>query len=435
MDIGHEAPEPSAGQLANQLIAEGKRAILLLDNCPRETHDAIAPVCKLEGSLLSLITVDLDIRDERPEHTDVFRLQSTSEAVIDSLLEHRYPDLSQAVRRRIAEFSDGNARIALLSAQHVGPETNLADLGDEGLFERLFHQHKTPDDDLLRSAEVLSLVYSFEGEALNGDGAELSFLAKMARLDVREVYRAVGELKRRDVVQSRGRWRAILPQPLANWLAKRALENLPALEVADAFWGCPNPRLLKSLAHRLSYLHDSTEAQQIAAAWLSDGGPLSDLRTMGRSSMDVRIDLVRHLAPVVPSAVLDVIERSAASSTLDDLKRRECPNRQSIMSLLRKLAWFPEHFRRAVLLLSRFVQAGLGQDERNQDTRYLEELFWPVLSGIKTGPRERLEVVDELLWAPDRTCQETGMIALSGMLHAGQFTSSHDFSFGARAVD
>ena len=124
-----------------------------------------------------------------------------------------------------------------------------------------------------------------------------------------------------------------------------------------------------------------------------------------------------------------------ASSTLDELTTRECPNRQSIMSLLRKLAWFPEHFRRAVLLLSRFVQAGLSQDDRNQDTRYLEELFWPVLSGTKTGPRERLEVVDELLSAPDRTCQETGMIALSGMLHAGQFTSSHDFSFGGRAVD
>ena len=45
-DIGAEAPQPSVGQLASQLIAEGKRAVLLLDNCPRETHDAIAPVCK-----------------------------------------------------------------------------------------------------------------------------------------------------------------------------------------------------------------------------------------------------------------------------------------------------------------------------------------------------------------------------------------------------
>jgi hypothetical protein len=97
-DIGAEAPQPSVGQLADQLIAEGKRAILLLDNCPRETHDAVAPVCKSAGSTIGLITVDLDIRDENPEHTDIFRLQNASAAVIETLLERRYPDLSQEIR-------------------------------------------------------------------------------------------------------------------------------------------------------------------------------------------------------------------------------------------------------------------------------------------------------------------------------------------------
>ena len=151
--------------------------------------------------------------------------------------------------------------------------------------------------------------------------------------------------------------------------------------------------------------------------------------------MDVRFELVRHLAPVVPSTVLDLIERLSGSSGLDELKQRECPNRQSIMSLLRKLAWFPEHFRRAALLLSRFIQAELSNDDRNQDTSYLEQLFWPLLSGTKARPQERRKVVEEMLSAPDSLSQNTGMIALRGMLQAGQFTSSHDFSFGARAVD
>jgi len=44
-------------------------------------------------------------------------------------------------------------------------------------------------------------------------------------------------------------------------------------------------------------------------------------------------------------------------------------------------------------------------------------------------------VVDELLSAQDRASQETGMIALRGMLRTRLFSSSHDFSFGARAVD
>lgn len=435
-DIGADTPQPRVGQLANQLIAEGKRAILLLDNCPRETHDAIVPVCRTAGgSPISLITVDLDIRDEKPERTDVFRLQNASTTVIEALLESRYPVLSQAIRRRIAEFSDGNTRIAILSAENVSPGTNLADLGDEGLFERLFHQRRQADDPLLQAAETLALVYSFDGESTTGDGAELPFFAELAGLEVRALQRAAGELKRRDIIQSRGRWRAILPQPLANWLAKRALENLSPIEVAEAFWRCGNLRLLKSFTHRLSYLHDSAEAQPIASTWLAPNGPLADLSGMAQSWADPRIDLVQNLAPVAPTAALDLIERYVMGATPDQLKAEKQPNRQALMALLRKLAWFPQHFRRTALCLSRFIQAELTKGDRNHNTGYLEELFWPWLSGAQAGPHERLSVVEELLALPDRPSQDTGMMALQGMLTAGHFTSSHDFSFGGHAID
>ena len=204
-DVGHDSPQPSASQLAGRLRAEGSRAILMLDNCPRETHDAIAAEIKAPESPLSLITVDLDISDEKPEDTDVFRLQGASEAVIDSLIQQRYPALAQTIRSRVAEFAGGNARIALLAAQDVGPKTNLADLSDEWLFKRLLHQRIQADDRLLEAAEALALVFSFDGETLEGDDAELPILARVAGLDVRVVRRAVGELMRREIVQSRGK--------------------------------------------------------------------------------------------------------------------------------------------------------------------------------------------------------------------------------------
>ena len=149
--------------------------------------------------------------------------------------------------------------------------------------------------------------------------------------------------------------------------------------------------------------------------------------------MDVRIDLVSRLAPVVPRVALDLIERFVQGSALDQLKARNYWHRPFVMSLLRKLAWFPEHFRRAALLLSRFVQAELNGEARTKNTEYLEELFWLKLSGTKAGPQERLALLEELLSAPECRTQHTGMIALGGMLHAGQFYSHHDFSFGGRS--
>ncbi len=435
-DVGHERPEPSTSQLAVQLNAERRRAILLLDNCPRGTHDAIAPKCSSPSGYLSLITVDLDIRDEKLEGTDVFRLQTASEGVMRELLERRFPALPQIVSQRIAQFSDGNARIALLiadSAQNGPQDVNLTDLADESLFQRLFHQRRGENDDLLRAAEILALVYSFDGETAQGDLAELPVLARIGGLDMRVLQRTVAELSRRDIIQSRGQWRAILPQPLANWLAQRALANLPALEIADAFW--QHSRLRKSFAHRLSYLHDSPEAQRIAKAWLTRDGPLSNLHRIVNSYNDLRMDLVAFLAPVLPAAVLDLIAQVAMDCEPEELRSGQLHQRHRLMTLLRKLAWFPEHFRRAALILARFVQAELVENTSTQDSRYLEELFWPVLSGTAAGPRERIAVLEELLSAPDQAARDTGLVALRGMLRSRQLYSSHDFSFGGRPVD
>ena len=435
-DIGHEAPQPSVGQLAEQLKAEGKRALLLLDNCPRETHDAIAPVCRAPNSTVSLITVDLDIQDERPEGTEVFRLQGASQEVMNDLLGRRFPLLPQAVRRRIAELSDGNARVALLiaeSARHDAADANLADLGDEALFQRLFRQRDGANEELLRTAEVLSLVYSFDGETTQGTGAELPLLAQVGGLDVRTLLRATDQLGRREIVQSRGRWRALLPQPLANWLAKRALAGIPAIEIAEGFKR--HGRLLSSFAHRLSYLHDCPEAQRIATAWLRGDGPLSDLRPIVESYDVLQMNVVAYLAPVAPDAVLDLIEQFVNEREPDGLRARQLPQRGRLMMLLRHLAWFPEHFRRAALTMACIVQAELGTDTRTQDTRHLEELFWPLLSGTTASPQERIAVLEELLSAPEEPDRRLGLIALRGMLETGDFHSVHDTSFGSRPID
>lgn len=431
VDIGHDSPEPSVTQLANQFVAQSKRAILLIDNCPRQTHDAIAQICKENGSPLSLITVDLDIQDDKPEGTDVFRLQNASEVVIESLLKWRYSNLPESIRRRIAEFSGGNARIAILTAQHLGPEANLADLGDEELFERLFHQKKERDRNLLRAAETLALVYSFDGETMEGNSAELPFLAELAGLDKRAVYRAVVELQRREIIQSRGRWRAILPQPLANWLAKRALQNLPPLQIANAFWHSRKPRLIKSFTHRLSYLHDSNQAKSIARDWLATDGPFASFRRLNQ----LGVDIINHLAPVAPGATLDLIEQFVSNSDVSQLRTTEFRYRGPMMFLLRKLAYFPEHFYRVVRLLSRFIQAELTSNTGTQDSRTLEELFWAMLSMTQASPQQRRQVVEEWLSSTDNQTQQVGMIALRGLLHAGYLSSSHGCSFGAHAID
>ena len=205
----------------------------------------------------------------------------------------------------------------------------------------------------MRAAQACALVYSFQGEALTGDEAELPRLAVLADLTAREVYRHVGELMRRDLVQRRGVWRAVLPHAIANRLAARALEDTPADLVEQQLVTEGTDRLARSFSRRLSYLHDSPHAVSIVDRWLAPGGLLGDVATLthlGRAMLE-------NVAPVSPEAALAALERVGEG---DPAVAVETWHRHR--SLLRSLAYDPPLFERSVALLAR--AATESADER-----------------------------------------------------------------------
>jgi hypothetical protein len=171
-------------------------------------------VCTDAESALSLITMEYDVGDDDPEGTEVFRHEPASDSVIEHLLESLRPQISQLNRRRIAEFSEGNARVALALAHTVSRGDSIANLTDRELFERLFHQRRAQDEGLLKAAEICSLVYSFNGEG--GDATELPFLAKLAELSVKSTL----PLYRRTALA----WVGSMPWPLESCVAPGACE-------------------------------------------------------------------------------------------------------------------------------------------------------------------------------------------------------------------
>jgi hypothetical protein len=224
-----QAPVPQPASLASDLVAGGMRAILIVDNCPPDVHRQLSDIVRCVGTTISLITVEYDIREDQPEGTDVFVLSTSSTSLIEKLVSKRYPRLSQIDARTIATFSGGNARIALALATTVGKSETVAGLSDEELFRRLFQQRHDSDPSLLSIAQVCALVYSFEGEQLSGEAAELPLLGALIGKSPADMFGAVAELKRRDLLQERGPWRAVLPPAIANRLAATALQNIPVV--------------------------------------------------------------------------------------------------------------------------------------------------------------------------------------------------------------
>ncbi|MEQ3726335.1 MAG: hypothetical protein ABNH38_02845, partial [Tateyamaria sp.] len=424
-----ETPQPTAKQLALELLERGQRAILVIDNCNPQTHADLAKVCSSAGSKISLITVEYDVRDDEPERTEVFRLQSASSNILVEWLKANYSHVSQTDRDRIAEFSGGNFRVAGVLAETVKRRDSLGDLRDRDLFARIFHQRNDPSNELLSAAEALALTYSFEGEDTLPE-SELSYIADFAGLKTAALYSHVAELRRRAVIQSRGRWRALLPHAIANRLAAQALETIPANNI-DKFCVEASPRLQKSITRRLGYLHDKEEAIATVERWMSPTGPLGDLLSCDERSLE----LLRNLTPVTPVAVLERIENLIVSDSALLALQPSNSGRWLLISILKSLAYDPASFERAALALARILAAERPGENHNSAKGVFEELFHLHLSGTQSSPEQRRAVVRKLYEDTEFSGSVCGDVALRALLKSSMFSSTSNFDFGARPRD
>jgi hypothetical protein len=429
-DVSH-APDPEPQRFAQGLVADGTRAVLIVDNCPPDLHRRLTSVCAAPESAVSLMTIEYDVREDLPPETSVFRLEPAGEGLITRLLEKRFQHLSQNDAQRIAHLSEGNARLAIALAGTAQRNETISGFRDDDLFKRLFVQRREPNELLLSSAEACSLVYSFDGEDTASEDGELRFLASLIGRTAEDLYRNVAELRTRDLVQKRGVWRAVLPHALANRLAGRALQRIPRNRIITAFLQSRSKRLIKSFTRRLSFLHDSEEALAIAEGWLEEGGWLGDVSNLS----DFGIEVLQNIAPLSPERALLAVERAARADQEGGFATRQNPHRDSFVRLLRSLAYDAVLFRRCTRLICQFA-LNEEPDERHSSSRdVLASLFQLYLSGTHASPEDRVALIEELVATESERHQALALTALNSALEAWHFSSHYDFSFGARPRD
>ncbi len=425
-DLGEE-PMPSARQVIEALSAKGCRAIVVLDNCAPETHNFLAASASAAPDI-DLVTVEYDIREDRPEATNVVRIEAEGTEITETLVKRRYPELSQVNARRIAEFSGGNARLALALADAVSEKESLSGFSDAQLFDRLFYQRGAPDTDFLKATEVLALVYSFSISNDEDGVDELATLAGLLGQDRRTLHRATQTLVDRQLAQKRGNWRAVLPHAVSNRLAAAALRNIPFHDILRAFRGLPNTRLLKSFGKRLGYLHGHPVSREIVKSWISSGGLLHDIGHLNEDGLQ----LLLNVAPVAPEDVLSALEAQDTGETTETFFSRKNSRFSRFVNLLAKIAYDPNLFKRSVTLLAKFALTEREGENNDSIRDSLFGMFSLYLSGTEADPDVREKVARGFLLSKDRNKQRLGLGMLEAALQSRLFSSRSTFEFGAR---
>jgi hypothetical protein len=419
-------PHPQPTAIASDLLATNKRAILVIDNCLPELHRRLSDVCRSSTSQLSVLTIEYDITDDQLEDTERFELLPSSKDLLIKVLERRYPELSAIDVKAIAEFSGGNARIAIALAATVETNESISNLKDEELFQRLFHQRHSPNESLLLAAQAFALIYSFDGENVSA-GGELETLGSMVGKDQHEMYRCVAELRRRELVQARSHWRAVLPPAIGNRLAKLAIQNIPQTILESTLLTSGNERLLRSFSRRLQYLHDSREAVSIVSKWIAADGLLGNPAELD----ELHEAMLCNVSSVAPEAALAALERGWR--VMDG--QSQCAKRFSrYLALLRSLAYDPELFDRSATLIGRIASCD-GESKGSNSGNVFKSMFVLYFSGTHAGIEQRLGVIEHFLSSSDEREMSVGLLALEAAMEAWHFSSSDDFKFGARSRD
>lgn len=418
-----KSAEISPEQLINLLQHKKQRAFIIVDNCSAREHRQLTKKCVSDGSTVSVLTIEYDVQDDEPEDSRIFRMLPSSDKCIHHLLQQEFPNWPSENYYRIARLAGGNARIAVLLAKAAQNERDLNELNDSELFDRLFWQNGEKDKNFYYTAAVCALVYSFsigQGEQESRELASLSKLIEQSQIVMRQNIRI---LEKKQLIQSRGNWRAVLPHALANNLAKEALEIVPVSQLLETM-SQSTPHMIRSFSKRLSYLHNSPKAQEIFNLWLMEA-PLSSPYKWN----DVCQYRLEDAAPVVPDKVLEYLEKQCECENKIE-RLSYCFDENVLQKVLIRLAYEPKYFDRSLRLL--VLTAHLPS--RSVPGR---ELFQIAYSGTYTPLNQRLDIIRDLLVHPPEHYTNIGVqylnAAMQGRGLQPPYTGMQEF--GARRWD
>ncbi len=415
----------SPALLAEKIAVSGTDAIIVVDNCNDLVHGQLAEIIRRTGRA-SLLTIDYDTSGDDPDGLVVV-LGENSEAVLQALLEQRFPKLRKAERERLSAFSGGNARIALKIAEAGDDTIDLSTLKDGELLDRLFRSGRRADDPALRSAaDAAALVTAFYIADGRGHAAEHGHLASIAELSVAKFYAAGVRLLDWGVMQKRGPQRAVMPPPLANMLAAPAIQCSDPDALVAHFLSGP-PRLFSSFARRVGQLHNDAAAVSIARRLFAADGALGDPATLSSDLHEAFI----NAAPAAPEAALFAIERSVMGANRERLLA-PTKQRKALAELLVLIGHDAPLFHRVVELLAMFAKDDPDSGD-NSVRAHLLERFWPVLSFTMANLDMKMDAIDRLISDPEESVRILGVEALGHALSTGQFSSSLNLEFGARS--
>lgn len=383
--------EANADAIVNvvQTLADNRsRTVVVVNHCCLQTHRILAGMVSRSSSRLSLLTLDDEIPTSTLDETTT-KVEEAPPAIIEAIIDQRWPNLPSEDRRRLVHFSEGFPRIAIGVAQAWKSSRPIAHVAAEDMVDSfiLGRQPREPEH-TLKSAMLVAAFGIVTVEP--GDGQLKEVAASGRGLTIDDLRIGIGRLVERGIVRRRGRLRALQPRPIAMQLAERQWKEWSASQRDRILAGSTSRSLKITAARVLARLNTTAIANEVVSHVCRPNGILTGYEALARPG---QAEVLSSLAEVLPATVLEAMERCL--DEVDDLLTVKGDVRRHIVWALEKIAFDLDTFEGGARLLLRFAVAE-NETWTNNASGLFRRIFLTRLGNTVADGDARLALLDEI---------------------------------------
>jgi hypothetical protein len=411
-------PNPEPITMVNYLLKLGKRVVLVVDNCEKNMHSQLTELCKSEKSEISLLTIEFDAKEDDLIETTNYYMTVSSDKTIEKYIKNNFNYINHSNLQTIIEMSGGNFRMAKYLSSSLDKIHSIGILNSSQILDRLFMNGKNLNMQLAKTADVCSLLFSFNIET------ELDYFASLSGISTRDLYENINILVDMKFIQVRRKMRAVLPHALANTLAIRFLKSAKSSDIINALIG--NDRVFLSFSRRLKFLHTSKEAKEVACLLLENYELFRNFENINSS----RMEIIYNLTYVIP----EIIKHKIISITDVNFFTKNNKNYNIYVNILLFLSYESTGFEDVIARLFDFACSEEIGDNYNSIRDRVDNLFHLILSGTHATVDQRLIAIKSLLISNNSIRSNLGIHLINEMLKTTSFIA-YNFDFGSMKRD
>jgi hypothetical protein len=374
--------------------ASSKLALIIVDNCPRETAIKLNEIAKKESSNLKIITIG---NDNQPiDKDDCLNISVTpaDETLIEGIIRQRYPKADNSDIEFIKNLSDGYPRIAVLATDNYSEGLPILK-SIEDVVERVLKGCGITCIEQVRAIECLALFTELGADETLSE--ELDFVAQnLARQTGDEMYEYLAQAAKSFLVDYNGYFFIAKPLPIANFLGLRRLDLLRVKNILNFIENAP-PRLQSSFLKRWEYFDTSKTLAKVTESLLARDGLCSSLESLNTNIGLQCLDALVHIDPI---SVAYTIDRIFGKLSIDELQQVQS-GQDYLINALAKLVFPQNTFHIAARLLLKLASVE-KPTWGNSSTSFFTQLFQIYLSGTEVEPLERFRILDDELNSNDQ---------------------------------